>query len=499
MKSMERWLLGLVQVSQCDLSASSPTKEKGEFTLGLPKRNASMDFAWLDQTIRSVSGTRLLQPPVRKDTSECDLLKLWEGAEKVTDADLQQLQHLELAAFFTGPGRGSADDISSWLQRGNLEEWVAHYFLRDARPASMTRREKEELDRLVDMVLDSFGLLQLPGGSNPAVKCHKLVTDPLNVNHRPLWMYGCTSVLCPLITNQVMTALGFERERIGGLVYWKRGCRKDVQPAADVTGQMPLVFVHGLGVGLVPYYLLLYRLSQRHSGEFFVPEFPFLAMAPWENVPSAREVVAQMQDMLMANGHTAAHFAGHSFGAVVIGWVMKMSPSSVIITTLMEPANFLLMKSDSLCTLLHGIPKTCYEKFIQFCAFRELFTMNLLCRNTFWEQSSIWPEEIHVPCIIELAGDDHIVSSLFVRRLLEHERQARRQARKQQPKKAMRGTGSAVELSAMLKAAQQPRVNDIDIMWCDGFLHGEILFRPQSQDQLFEKMKQVRLQFESAR
>ena len=27
----------------------------------------------------------------------------------------------------------------------------------------------------------------------------------------------------------------------------------------------------------------------------FVPEFPFLAMAPWESVPSAREVVAQLQ------------------------------------------------------------------------------------------------------------------------------------------------------------------------------------------------------------
>lgn len=59
---------------------------------------------------------------------------------------------------------------------------------------------------------------------------------------------------------------------------------------------MPLVFVHGLGVGLVPYFMLIYRLSKRHSGDLFVPEFPFLAMAPWESVPSAREVVAQLQE-----------------------------------------------------------------------------------------------------------------------------------------------------------------------------------------------------------
>lgn len=31
------------------------------------------------------------------------------------------------------------------------------------------------------------------------------------------------------------------------------------------------------------------------GGDLFVPEFPFLAMAPWESVPSAREVVSQLQ------------------------------------------------------------------------------------------------------------------------------------------------------------------------------------------------------------
>merc|ERR1719464_2540067 len=142
-----------------------------------------------------------------------------------------------------------------------------------------------------------------------------------------------------------------------------------------------MVFVHGLGCGLVPYLLFLYRLSRRHSGDIYVPEFPFLAMAPWENVPSAREIVAQLQDMLAANRHTAAHFAGHSFGAVVIGWMLKMSPSSVVYTTLMEPALFLLIKSDMLTKALFGPTNTGFELLIRYFAFRELFTVNLLCRN----------------------------------------------------------------------------------------------------------------------
>eukprot|EP00438_Fugacium_kawagutii_P032754 Skav208160 [mRNA] locus=scaffold2891:217853:220323:+ [translate_table: standard] len=110
--------------------------------------------------------------------------------------------------------------------------------------------------------------------------------------------------------------LGFHRERAGGLCYWKRPRRSGTAGNLDLSAprQVPLVFVHGLGVGLVPYFMFIYRLSQRHSlsdpagfamavrahlvkpgGDLFVPEFPFLAMAPWESVPSAREVVAQLQ------------------------------------------------------------------------------------------------------------------------------------------------------------------------------------------------------------
>merc|ERR1719210_2288416 len=107
----------------------------------------------------------------------------------------------------------------------------------------------------------------------------------------------------------------------------------------------------------------------------------------------------------------------------------------MLLMTIMDPANFFLMKSEALVGVLHGTPSTVYSTLIQFAAFRELFTLNLLCRNCFWEQSTMWPEEIHVPCVIELAGDDHIVQSLFVRRMLEHERSARKEARKRSTKR----------------------------------------------------------------
>lgn len=347
------------------------------------------------------------------------------------------------------------------------------------------------------MVLESAGLTNMNDGRNNSIRPFRVLTDPLPVAHRPLLLYVGTSLLCPLTTWHVMHLLGFHRERVGGLSYWKRPPRTDVRAEIDIAAglgrSVPLVFVHGLGVGLVPYYLFIYRLSKHFSGDLYVPEFPFLAMAPWESVPSAREVVAQLQDMLIANRHTSAHFVGHSFGGVVIGWMLKMSRSSVVTTTLMEPALFLMIKSDTISKVLYGEAKTCYEMSIRYFVFRELFTVNLLCRNFFWEQSSLWLEDLEVPALFQLAGDDHIVQSFFVKRLLEHERVARKSRRRNQKRKSVISTGSSVDVRT---DSLQPSLKDknkeaLEIQWCEGFFHGEILGRRRSSERLFAKMRQI--------
>lgn len=436
----------------------------------------------------------------KPEASVDDLLRdLEEHEDGVSEEELRRLRWHELATFFWGPGRGDADEVGSWLRRGNVEEWIAHYWFRGATPEELLKerpREHQELRRLVDLVLEPAGLLSLPDGQNPRVWTHRVFTDPLPVLHRPLLVYAGTSLLCPLLTLQVMKWLGFTRERVGGLCYWFRPRRNNVHPTVDLSAprQTPLVFVHGLGVGLVPYYLLIFRLSRRHSGDLYVPEFPFLAMAPWESVPSAREVVAQLQDMLAAHGHTAAHFAGHSFGCVVIGWVMKMSSSSVMYTTLMEPAQFLMIKAEALTQVLFGTPKTCYEMLVRYFAFRELFTVNLLCRNFFWEQSIMWPEDLHVPTIVQLAGDDHIVQSRFVRRLIEHEKVARKERRRhRKPRMLVSGSSTDVRLDTLQQAAstQKAGAELLDILWCDGFFHGQILFDLRTHDKLFARMRQM--------
>jgi hypothetical protein len=254
-----------------------------------------------------------------------------------------------------------------------------------------------------------------------------------------------------------------------------------------------MVFLHGLGCGLVPYYMFIARLSQRYSGELFVPEYPFLAMCPWETVPSAREVVAQMQDLLNANRLTSAHFVAHSFGCAILSWIMKMSPSSVLYTTFMEPACILVLKSDFISQILWEPPKTSMDIILRYLVFRELFTVNLLCRNVYWEQGQLWPEDLFTPAVVELAEDDVVVHSLFVRRLLEHEcavRKQKRQEKKAGPTRLARGsTGSSVDVRGAMDQPQGNEDKPIDIQYIEGFFHGQILFHRKQTEKLFSKMR----------
>lgn len=253
-----------------------------------------------------------------------------------------------------------------------------------------------------------------------------------------------------------------------------------------------MVILHGLGMGLVPYYIFIQRLSERYSGELFVPDLPFLAMMPWERVPSAREITAQLQDMLAAHRFPGAHFVVHSFGSIILSWLMKLSPTSIICCTFIEPAALLTLKSDFWTKVMTDPPREAMWDFLRYFVFRELFTVNLLFRNCFWEQCVLWPEEITTPAVVSLSAEDHLVSSFFVRRLLEYERAARKH-RKRNAARVPRGlvpNSSAIDFQSK-SALQSNEATPLDILWIDGFIHGQILFSRKQTLKLFQKMKQM--------
>ncbi|CAE8652555.1 unnamed protein product, partial [Polarella glacialis] len=92
--------------------------------------------------------------------------------------------------------------------------------------------------------------------------------------------------------------------------------------------------------------------------------------------------------MLAAWGHASAHFIGHSFGTVVITWVLRKSEMATSVV-LLDPVCFLLMKHDVLSNVVYSSSVEPLQDFrtalFQFFVFRELYIANTITRNFFWQ------------------------------------------------------------------------------------------------------------------
>merc|ERR1712216_937611 len=79
----------------------------------------------------------------------------------------------------------------------------------------------------------------------------------------------------------------------------------------------------------------------------------------------------------------------------------------------------------------------------------------------------------------------------------EHERAARKHRKRMSTLRrggnnsAMMPSGSAVDVLSQSKAAQSGEAPPLDILWTDGFIHGQILFARKQTLKLFSKMKQM--------
>lgn len=147
--------------------------------------------------------------------------------------------------------------------------------------------------------------------------------DPIKYKHRPLLVYLATHGLINEALGYFLlrVLLGFRRHRADHIIYWHRPGAPSAAAVA-ATQQPPLVFVHGIGLGLAMYYHFL-TLLPRRRGDIFLVELPHASLKLCEFVPSAPMAVASLRRMLAAHGHARAVFAAHSLGTVYVSWMCR--------------------------------------------------------------------------------------------------------------------------------------------------------------------------------
>ncbi|KAI0638154.1 hypothetical protein C8Q77DRAFT_414283 [Trametes polyzona] len=296
---------------------------------------------------------------------------------------------------------------------------------------------------------------KIPDGSNPAATPLLLTLDPINVAWRPLIWYACVT-----LSNMYL------RRSLKSRWNLKIGMYKDLEYVLRVpqgwnahTGPRPIVFMHGLGLGLTQYrrflehiftalpeHPVLVPLLPHVSQEILHPRFlrpmsrpemtaclvGLLAELGWADLEepssdtsdseekSADESDKSKSAVRVPKGVT---MLSHSNGSFSHAWMLKTHPRMVTRSCFVDPVTFCSWEGDLCYNFVYKPCANGLDLVIKYFVGTELGVANFLQRHFDWSSNCLWYEEIPnardpKKTMFFLGGKDSIIDATRVRRYL---------------------------------------------------------------------------------
>ncbi|TFK75836.1 hypothetical protein BDN72DRAFT_785882 [Pluteus cervinus] len=298
------------------------------------------------------------------------------------------------------------------------------------------------LDEALDLLQKRCGIT-LEEGSNPETEFIRLSRDPLKTSFRPLLLY--VLVYC---VNRYLRRTFRHKYNLRYTLHNGLECLIRIPENWTVsTGARPLVFIHGLGLGLLQYTLplsqlitsfptrpILILLQPQISQDFFHPQY--LKPIPRDEMTDSLAsllidlgwVDKLKQDSPDSDDDDAPPNKGvtmlsHSNGSVTHAWMLKSHPRMITHSCFVDPVTFCLWEGDVCYNFVYKPCRTGIELIMRYFVSTELGVANCLQRHFDWASSSLFFEEIPnardpARALFLLGGKDDILHAERVKRYL---------------------------------------------------------------------------------
>ncbi|ORZ37955.1 hypothetical protein BCR44DRAFT_50288 [Catenaria anguillulae PL171] len=281
------------------------------------------------------------------------------------------------------------------IKHDNLKEWFAWAFF-NVNVAEMNLDEERELDEMVDYVEEETGIT-LAKGYNPEVKCIKLNLDEKRVKWRGGLFYTFMTLL-NLSIILLFRLLGYTNiySPDGDMILHVPSSFARRSTSTSST-KKPVLFMHGLGVGMVPYLpwaLYTYWTTSRPVIFLHVPCVS-IRLFP-SRPPSPTSLNHFLQSTWATYRIPRATMVGHSLGTSLASWAIKDPDTMAHVVdsaVLVDPISFGLCFFDVAHNFVYKTPQTWTQLFIRYFAGRDPNVSNYLYRHFWWFENVIWKSQ----------------------------------------------------------------------------------------------------------
>ena len=339
--------------------------------------------------------------------------------------------------FLSGWFRGaSLDDV----RRENMREFLDWAFWE----GRATADDEEEME---DYLQEVEGLLgrKLKTGKGSA-KSLRLTVDPIQMECKSLLWYwvmmivdvstaikmrinGFTQYRTPILSPWVFpprptSLLPAQKSPVRSLGYWAR-------PHTSKT-RLPVLFIHGIGVGLYTQVDFFHELDQRLNagpdrpadGEVGILALELLPISARLTQPISRreDFLADITTILRHHRYEDFILASHSYGSVLSTHMLTYPPlaSRIRGLQLIDPVTILLHMPDVAYNFTVRKPIMANEWQLWYFASQDPMVAHTLGRHFFWRDNCLWKERLvelmdrGMKCTVSLASDDLIVDTKAV-------------------------------------------------------------------------------------
>ncbi|KAK9862700.1 hypothetical protein WJX84_006358 [Apatococcus fuscideae] len=321
------------------------------------------------------------------------------------------------------------DFVSGWffgrpwdeLRLSNLHSFAA-YSLFSAEMSDLQPQEQQIVTGFVDEALVVWGESIGPGETKAPHMTH--MWEPLRVLPKPLLIHAASeSTAC--IYRLALWAQGFQHLRHKDLSYWIRWPPTQAasssgpapQSSADGSG-MPVVFLHGVGFGMVPYWGFISMLTKQENlrRPVVLLDLPHVSMRLWPRAMDIDDAAHAVAGILAIHQWPTSCIVAHSFGTFVASRLCQLHPACVQATVLIDPVCLMTCFPDLLHNFVYLQPKWsslfshagCMDVLRFFCS-RDLLIAETFCRRFIWHAVMLWPQELPASSLVVMSAKDNLV------------------------------------------------------------------------------------------